>query len=117
MLTDKQVFRPQWPEGLDPNGRYEIPCDDDGRRCDAKMVVFTDPQGDCYVSVSAYHDEERTTENLNPFPCIRIRTGIGGGRNTRTRQALLWLARAIQLDRIDNPEIAAQEAERRSKQA
>jgi hypothetical protein len=29
---------------------------------------------------------------------VRCRTGIGGGRHSRTRQALLWLAMAIKLD-------------------
>jgi hypothetical protein len=97
-MKEPQVFQSRWPEGLEAMKRYEVECDDDGRRCDAKLAVMVDQQGDVYVSMHAYHDEDRTTENLNPFPVVRMRTGIGGGRNRRTRQALLWLAKAIELD-------------------
>jgi hypothetical protein len=98
---EDQVFRPHWPEGLKEATLYSTECDDDGRLCDARMNVFSDNQGDMYVSMHAYNDEERGVKNLNPFPKIRIRTGIGGGRMRRTRQALLWLARAIQLDNAE----------------
>jgi hypothetical protein len=98
------VFQSVWPEGLQAMKRYELPCDDDGRLCDAKMAVLIDQQGDVYVSMSAYHDGDRDSRNLNPFPVVRVRTGIGGGRNRRTRQALLWLARAIELDTKESPE-------------
>ena len=62
---------------------------------------MVDEQGDVYVAMSAFHGQERTTENLNPFPSIRIRTYAGGGQHARTRQALLWLAKAIELDNAD----------------
>lgn len=106
MSREKSIFRPEWPEGLKEMTHYEVYCDDDGQRCGARMSVVVAGDGDVHVSMSAYHDEDRTPENLNPFPSIRIRTGIGGGRMTRTRQALLWLAKAIELDRKDNPEYA-----------
>lgn len=99
--TEDTVFAPCWPDGLEPGKVYEVKCDDDGRRCDSTLRVFADNQGDVYVSMYAYHDEDRTLKNRNPFPTIRIRTGLGGGRMRRTRQALLWLARAIELDLKD----------------
>ncbi|TWT91417.1 hypothetical protein [Neorhodopirellula pilleata] len=101
-MKEPKVFKPHWPEGLEAMKRYEILCDDDGNRCGSQMNVMVDNQGDVYVGMHAYHDEERTAENLDPFPSIRIRTGIGGGRNRRTRQALLWLAKAIELDSQSN---------------
>lgn len=101
-MNDPEVFKSRWPDGLEAMKRYEVQCDDDGRRCDASLSVLVDQQGDVYVSMHAYHDEERTTENLNPFPTVRIRTAFGGGRNRRTRQALLWLAKAIEMDANSN---------------
>jgi hypothetical protein len=95
---EPHAFRAAWPEGLEAMKSYGVECDDEGMRCDANMSVMVDEQGDVYVSMHAYHDEDRTVRNLNPFPTIRIRTGIGGGRNRRTRQALLWLAKAMELD-------------------
>lgn len=103
-LQDKSeppVFRSQWPEGLQAGKGYIVACDDNGRECEAKLSVLISDDGDAWVSMSAYHDKERTAENLNPFPTVRIRTGIGGGRNRRTRQAILWLAKAIELDSQD----------------
>lgn len=97
-MKEPKVFKPAWPEGLQAGTLYETQCDDDGDLCDAKMSVMVDEQGDVYVGMHAYHDGERGAKNLNPFPSIRIRTGLGGGRNRRTRQALLWLAKAIELD-------------------
>lgn len=101
---EPKVFRAAWPEGLEARKLYELYCDDDGARCDAKLRVIISEDGDVFVSMSAYHDVERTVDNLNPFPTVRVRTGIGGGRNRRTRQALLWLAKAIELDTIESPE-------------
>jgi hypothetical protein len=55
-----------------------------------------DEQGDVYVSSQDW--EEIPEGRPHPFPCIRVRTLAGGGRNLRTRQALLWLADAIRRD-------------------
>jgi hypothetical protein len=104
MSKEPSVFQSKWPEGIEPLKRYTVMCDDDGCRCNAHFSVLVDQQGDVFLSMSAYHDEERTTENINPFPCVRIRTGFGGGRMRRTRQALLWLAKAIDMDTRESPE-------------
>lgn len=100
-MATPDIFKATWPEGLEANKRYEVQCDDDGHLCDASMYVMVDDQGDAYVGMHKYLDEERGVKNLNPFPSIRIRTFHGGGRMRRTRQALLWLARAIALDSAD----------------
>ena len=58
--------------------------------------MLIDDQGDVYVSMQDW--EEVPEGHPSPFPSVRIRTLAGGGRNTRTRQALLWLADAIRRD-------------------
>jgi hypothetical protein len=107
------AFRPHWPKGLDTRTFYEIPCDDDGRLLMATLKVMIAEDGDVHVSMQRFMDDPRNLpqdlkphETMDPFPSVRIRTLAGGGKNTRTRQALLWLAEAIRLDNIDHPENA-----------
>jgi hypothetical protein len=111
MTTKPVAFRPHWPAGIKIGEVYEIPCDDDGRQLGAVLRVMLAEDGDVHVSMCSFMEDprqaSRDSQNLgkmNPFPSVRIRTMVGGGRNTRTRQALLWLAEAIRLDNIDNPE-------------
>lgn len=87
-----------WPEGLKPRETYEILCDDKGRDGGSWLQVFVADDGDVHVSMQDWEDIRTEGTQPSPFPSIRIRTLAGGGRNARTRLALLWLARAIQLD-------------------
>ena len=93
-------------EGLEQRKSYEFRCDDDGRNGDAWIRVRVASDGDVHVTASKQLEKSSvdrvTGETLQPvyaiFPFVRCRTGIGGGRHKRTRQALLWLALAIKLD-------------------
>lgn len=93
----RNPFKPAWPEGLKAGEFYTLPCDDKGRNGGSWLkVMVSDVDSDVYVSMQ---DWEEIPEGLpTPFPCIRNRTLFGGGRHTRTHQALLWLAQAIRLD-------------------
>jgi hypothetical protein len=100
------VLRPHWPEGLEQGKFYEFRCDDDGRDGDAFFRVLVANDGDVHLCASkliepGFTDKvsgERLPSIYDNFPSVRCRTGIGGGRHSRTRQALLWLAMAIKLD-------------------
>ena len=102
---ERIAFEPHWPSGLESRTFYEIPCDDDGHELSASLSVMVADDGDVHVSMSKFYDNPRTDRNAKmcPIPSVRIRTLAGGGKNIRTRQALLWLAEAIRLDNIDNP--------------
>lgn len=63
------------------------------------MRVMIADDGDVHISMQEW--EELPEGEPTPFPSIRIRTFAGGGRNVRTRQALLWLAEAMRLDAIE----------------
>lgn len=101
---DTNVFKPHWPDGLKECKHYEFKCDDKGSASSFRVFVAND--GDVHLCASELvmmgFTDKVTGEKLPSiyanFPSIRCRTGIGGGRHKRTRQALLWLARAIQLD-------------------
>jgi len=83
-----------WPDGLEPRKAYEVLCDDGG----SFLQVFVADDGDVHVSMQ--------DSQPSPFPSIRVRTLCGGGRHSRTRLALLWLAKAIQLDNQENGGVA-----------
>jgi|SRR6185437_1040222 len=105
-MTDKpkepSAFRPTWPEGIEANKNYRMACDDKGRDGGSWMEVFIDDQGDAYLSAQDWEDILEPGSVPMPIPHIRIRTSVGGGRNRRTRQALLWLADAIRRDNEEN---------------
>ena len=100
------VLRPHWPEGLEQGKLYEFRCDDDGRDGHAFFRVLVADDGDVHLCASklkepAFTDKvsgENYPSLYDNFPSVRCRTRIGGGRHSRTRQALLWLALAIKLD-------------------
>ncbi len=95
-VTSEQVFESQWPAGLEHSTSYQVLCDDKGRNEGSWLKVMIGNDGDAWVTMQ---DWENVPEgNPTPFPSIRVRTLTGGGRNYRTRQALLWLAEAIRLD-------------------
>lgn len=103
-LTEAEVFSPCWPKGIEQGKHYRVDCDDYGRDGGAWLRVFVANDGDVHASMQELereggHGEIIRPLRIDPHPHIRVRTvGAGGGRNSRTRQALLWLARAIQLD-------------------
>jgi hypothetical protein len=91
------MFEPHWPEGLRSGEHYRVSCDDKGHSGGSWLQVLIAPaDGDVYVSMQDW--ENIPKGEPDPFPSVRIRTMAGGGRNDRTRQALLWLAEAIRLD-------------------
>lgn len=105
------VFAPHWPVGLDHQDAHRVVCDDKGRLGLCWLSVMVGPDGDAYAAM--YQGCDDNGEPLDgtfaagdypadPMPGIRVRTYAGGGRNHRTHQALLWLARAIQLDNEEN---------------
>jgi hypothetical protein len=91
-----------WPDGLEPRKVYEVLCDDKGRDGGSFLQVFIADDGDVHVSMQDWEDIRTEGTQPSPFPSIRVRTLCGGGRNSRTRLALLWLAKAIQLDNQEN---------------
>lgn len=95
-MLDDEVFSPLFPPGLDPKREYVLPCDDKGRLGGSWLKVGIQPDGDAYVVMQDWEDPSEGQPNL--IPTLRCRTFQGGGRHGRTHQALLWLARAIQLD-------------------
>lgn len=97
---EPKVFSPVWPDGLGTSIHYEVLCDDKGRNRGSWLRVMIAGDGDVHVSMQDWEDLPEGSPT--PFPSIRIRTMAGGGRNTRTRQALLWLADAIRRDNEEN---------------
>lgn len=95
-MTD-DPYKPHWPDGLEPDTGYRVPCDDKGQGGHCWLgIMVSGTDGDVYVSMQ---DWERFPKgDASPFPSIRIRTLAEGGRNLRTRQALLLLANAMRLD-------------------
>lgn len=110
MTKEDEVFRSHWPKGLEECRLYQFNCDDDGRDGTAFFRVFVANDGDVHLCASKLVERgfvdkvsgEKLPSIFDNFPSIRCRTGAGGGRHRRTRQALLWLARAIQLDNEEN---------------
>ena len=99
MARNPAAFQPKWPEGLESRKVYRFQCDDCCPSTDAKeMSVVVSEDGDVWVSMFEINDKNHKQPYHNPHPTVRCRTGIGGGRHRRTRQALLWLAQAIRLD-------------------
>lgn len=99
--NEPDVFSPHWPEGVEMNTAYEVPCDDTGRDGGSWLRVLVANDGDVHVAMQEWEDIKEDGSRPDPFPSIRIRTMPGGGRHHRTRQALLWLADAIRRDNED----------------
>ena len=100
MIREAATFAPQWPPGLQQGEFYRVLCDDTaGQHQSSWLKVIVANDWDVHVSMQSW---ERCPDGEPfPHPSIRVRTVAGGGRNHRTRQALLWLARAMQLDAED----------------
>lgn len=99
MPKEPAALKPHWPEGVEQGVFYEVQCDDKGRRCGSWLKVLVASDGDVHVSMQEW--EDIPDGEPTPFPSIRVRTLAGGGQNTRTRQALLWLADAIRRDGLE----------------
>ncbi len=89
----KNVFDPCWPKELKTMTPYRVYCDDKGMKKGAFIQCIIAEDGDVHLSMQDW--EEIPEGKPSCFPSIRIRTGIGGGRNQKVRQALLWLAEAM----------------------
>ena len=89
------VFGAHWPESLQANHPYRVACDDN--RNSWLQVAFSG-DGDAWVYVWEGDEPDDDESNGGRGGGVRIRTLMGGGRNIRTRQALLWLAEAIRRD-------------------
>lgn len=110
------VFGDRWPEGLTPDENFEVMCDDSAP--DSLLGVCIDGHGDAWAymkELSVASKAVDLTDDLprfSTFPSIRIRTHQGGGRKQKVRQALVWLAYAIQSDPhatpTPNPKIEAE---------
>jgi hypothetical protein len=100
LKDDTGVFRPQWPDGLEQSEFYRVACDDKGWNGGSWLQVMVAGDGDVHVAMQNW--ERMPDGHPSPFPSIRVRSEFGGGRNLRTRQALLWLAQAIRLDAEEN---------------
>lgn len=100
-LASEDVLRSLWPNGVVAGGCYEVRCDDKGRNGDSWLRIMISP-ADGDVHVMAQDWEDIPDGDPEPIPRLRIRTRAGGGRNARTRQALLWLAEAIRLDALEH---------------
>lgn len=101
-IKEPEVFEAVWPAGLKARTAYRIPCDDKGRDGGSWIQVIVADDGDVHVSAQEWEDIKKDGTKPSPFPSVRIRTWSGGGRSRRTRQALLWLAKAIELDNEEN---------------
>lgn len=97
----KDPYEPAWPDGLEQSKVYEFPCDDKGRDGGCWLRVFVANDGDVHVAMQEWEDIRQEGTEPSSHPSVRCRTSIGGGRFSRTRQALLMLANAIRLDRKD----------------
>lgn len=82
---------PTWPEGLEAREGYARREDDS----DGSLRVVIDDDGDAWISVLG----------VRPGHGLRFRTLAGGGSSRRTRAALLLLAKAIQLDNEERPNV------------
>lgn len=110
----RNIFKPCWPDGLQMGKIYTFPCDDKGRDGGCWLRVIVAEDGDVHLSMQEWEDIRSDGSKPMPIPSVRCRTHIGGGRFGRTRQALLWLAKAIDMDREElglNEEAAKAEGE------
>ena len=93
----KDVLRvlnaPFWISDLEADEIYERLHDDDDGTGLGKLMVQFDREGDAHVTIDS-----------NPNLSLRYRTGFGGGKSFRTRNALMILALAMKLDSEERPD-------------
>ena len=98
-VNPETIFAPYWPPELAPEDVCIALCDDKGRNGGTFVQVLTGNDGDMHVSMQDWEDIPEGKPSL--LPSARFRTWAGGGRNLRTRQALIWLALAIKMDNAE----------------
>lgn len=98
-MTEHKIFEPHWPKALEVGRQYRVYCDDKGHSRGTWLNVVVGNDGDVHVSMQDW--EHMPKGKPDPLPSVRVRTFAGGGKNSRTRQALLWLAEAMRLDALD----------------
>lgn len=87
------VLAPHFPKSLGTGEQHQRFEDDSP---DGWIAVTIGNDSDCHLTVL---DVQRQC-----MASARFRTYFGGGRSTRTRQALLWLAEAIRQDNLESPQ-------------
>ena len=87
----KILENPTWIDEIESNTLYQIE-DDDSPSGEAFLQIVFSNDGDAWV-----HQISDPT-----FKSIRKRTHQGGGRDVRTRYALMILAYAMKLDNEEN---------------
>jgi hypothetical protein len=96
VAVDAILEFPFWLYSLSANNSYTRQSDDtDGEEC--SITVGFSRDGDGWFNV--------TSRVENGVHTHRFRTGFGGGRSLRVRNALLILARAIDLDNKEKPDL------------
>lgn len=85
---------PFWPKGLTSETPYQR-YDDDTRL--GHLTIYFSPDGDAWVDVLSQKDP------TDPYS-HRFRTYFGCGQSLRVRNALLFLAMAIELDNKEHPQ-------------
>jgi hypothetical protein len=96
-MLDRLLDTPFWPDTLDSNEVYRTKSDDNPRCEESFLTVVFGNDGDAWVQVLSQIDPDADMYSTSH----RFRTYAGGGRRLRIRNALLFLARAIQLDQAE----------------
>ncbi|HZZ99135.1 MAG TPA: hypothetical protein VFK07_00280 [Candidatus Paceibacterota bacterium] len=100
-LSDKQIQEAFdyifkigiWPKGLQQGMVHTRLHDDREGEFQGELEVLVGPDGDAWI---------RTTHPDGEM--LRFRTFSGGGQSVRVRNALLLLAKAIELDNTERPQ-------------
>ncbi len=102
-VLDVLLEHPFWPAQIKPDILYTRRSDDtDGYDNTIAVDIGSGIRaGDAYVEVQSKFDPDSITIGVHCF-----RSGIGGGGSPRVRNALLFLALAIELDNRDYPQNA-----------
>lgn len=93
-VLEALLQRPFWPDGLDTKEVYRRYSDDN----DSFLRILFSEDGDVWTTVFSHEDPEE------PGFGQRYRTGLGGGESLLTRNGLLILAKAIQMDNAKKPQ-------------
>ena len=69
MVKRRDVFDPQWPEGLEHGKAYQVDCDDKGRLGGSYLRVAISQDGDVHLLMQEW--EEMPEGMPNPLPTLR----------------------------------------------
>lgn len=84
MKKEPAALKPHWPEGLEEQTLYRVPCDDKGRRGGSWLQVFVAVDGDVHVTMQDWEDIDEPGSTPNPIPSIRVRWNVNNGWNQET---------------------------------